>query len=353
MPLCFCSTREKSGERTEAEPRLRLRKVSLWLFSLFPHSLLVEMMLRLSSSARSSLVAGRASAPAAAPLLRAHHAAAAAAVSASPFRQAAVAVRRSRFAVAAAAVPPSSKASSSSPSTPAPSPPSSPSSSSSSSPSSVDSSTPSPPSPAPPPPRFKIHSIAGDGSCLFRALAQGAHYLNASPSSSSSPRFSPEDKAAAAATTSSGGLGGGAGAFSLGAAPPPPAPRLLEGPELLAAGFAARRRICAALVRRRADVEPFLETPFHAYLDSMSAEGTWGGEPELSVAPEALGRPVCVYSRARDVSRSGKRGDLASLFFGDDIVKVREYGVADFEGDVAPICLLFGGLHYDLLIVEV
>ncbi len=351
MPLCFCSTREKSGERTEAEPRLRLRKVSLWLFSLFPHSLLVEMMLRLSSSARSSLVAGRASAPAAAPLPRARHAAAAAAVSASPFRQAAVAVRRSRFAVAAAAVPPSSKASSSSRSTPAP-PPSSPSSSSSSSPSSVDSSTPSPSSPAPPPPRFKIHSIAGDGSCLFRALAQGAHYLNASPSSSSSPRFSPEVKAAAAATTSSGGLGGGAGAFSLGAAPPPPAPRLLEGPDLLAAGFAARRRICAALVRRRADVEPFLETPFHAYLDSMSAEGTWGGEPELSVAPEALGRPVCVYSRARDVSRSGKRGDLASLFFGDDIVKVSEYGVADFEGDVAPICLLFGGLHYDLLIVE-
>ena len=80
----------------------------------------------------------------------------------------------------------------------------------------------------------------------------------------------------------------------------------------------------------------------------MSTEGTWGGEPELSVAPEALGRPVCVYSRARDVSG---RSDLASLFFGDDIVKVSEYGVGDFEG-VAPICLLFGGLHYDLLIVE-
>lgn len=93
----------------------------------------------------------------------------------------------------------------------------------------------------------------------------------------------------------------------------------------------------------------------------MSTEGTWGGEPELSVAPEALGRPVCVYSRARDVSgsRSGSSSgtDLASLFFGDDIVKVSEYGVDGgdglFEGrPVAPICLLFGGLHYDLLIVE-
>ena len=88
----------------------------------------------------------------------------------------------------------------------------------------------------------------------------------------------------------------------------------------------------------------------------MSAEGSWGGEPELSVAPEALGRPVCVYSRARDVSSKGSgkssKRDFASIFFGDDIVKVSEYGVEDFEGDVAPICLLFGGLHYDLLLVE-
>jgi hypothetical protein len=132
----------------------------------------------------------------------------------------------------------------------------------------------------------------------------------------------------------------------------------LEGPALLAAGFATRRKICAALARNREAVEPFLETPFHAYVDAMSTEGTWGGEPELSVAPAALGRPVCVYSRARDVgegggSRGKQQRDLASLFFGDDIVKVSEYGVSDFErGDVAPICLLFGGLHYDLLIVE-
>ena len=104
-----------------------------------------------------------------------------------------------------------------------------------------------------------------------------------------------------------------------------------------------------------------METPFHAYLDAMATEGTWGGEPELSVAPEALGRPVCVYSRARDVSLSNGKsiekggGDfgLSNLFFGDDIVKVSEYGVDGFaEGDVAPICLLFGGLHYDLLLVE-
>ena len=101
-----------------------------------------------------------------------------------------------------------------------------------------------------------------------------------------------------------------------------------------------------------------METPFHAYLDAMSTEGTWGGEPELSVAPEALGRPVCVYSRLRDVSSKGKGGnssksksDFASLFFGDDLVKVSEYGTEEFE-ETAPICLLFGGLHYDLLIVE-
>lgn len=167
-----------------------------------------------------------------------------------------------------------------------------------------------------------------------------------SSSSSSSSKKGP--------TTKSSSNGGGGFSSS---APSPPL--LLEGPDLLAAGFAARRKICAALARNRETIEPFLETPFHAYLDAMSTEGTWGGEPELSVAPEALGRPVCVYSRARDVAgegggRSGSKSssnDLASLFFGDDIVKVSEYGVEDFSG-VAPICLLFGGLHYDLLIVE-
>ena len=126
----------------------------------------------------------------------------------------------------------------------------------------------------------------------------------------------------------------------------------MEGSELLAAGFAVRRKICAALVRNKEEIECFLETPFHAYVDAMSTEGTWGGEPELSVAPEALGRPVCVYSRAGDAANSESRErNFASLFFGGDIVRVSEYGVEDFEG-VAPICLLFGGLHYDLLIVE-
>lgn len=171
--------------------------------------------------------------------------------------------------------------------------------------------------------------------------------MDATSSSSSSPK-GPAAGAETPTTKSSNG-----GGFSSSA----PTPLLLEGPDLLAAGFAARRKICAALARNRETIEPFLETPFHAYLDAMSTEGTWGGEPELSVAPEALGRPVCVYSRARDVSggggRSGKSSsnDFASLFFGDDIVKVSEYGVEDFS-EIAPICLLFGGLHYDLLIVE-
>ena len=309
------------------------------------------MLLRLSSSSRAS--AG-AAAPVTAPLLRrARHtatAAAAAAAGSAPFRPAdaaAFAGKRSQFA--ATAVSPSSSATSSSSSFDGSDP------STSSSPSS---------SPSSPPPRFKIHSIAGDGSCLFRALAQGAHYLDATSYSSSSSPSSKTKKTAAAAVAAATATTSNNGGFSLGALspPPPPPPLLLEGPDLLAAGFAARRKICAALARNREEIEPFLETPFHAYLDAMSTEGTWGGEPELSVAPEALGRPVCVYSRARDVSSSKENGggnsgsnrtDLASLFFGDDIVKVSEYGVGeeDFEG-VAPICLLFGGLHYDLLIVE-
>ena len=147
-------------------------------------------------------------------------------------------------------------------------------------------------------PRFTLVRIPGDGSCLFRALAQGDHALTH----------------------------GGA---------------LLDGAGLLAAGFALRRSICAALTTRRADVEPFLECPFEAYVDAMSLEGTWGGEPELAAAPAVLKRAVCVY----EATARGPLGGVAALR------KVSAYG-ADAHPGVPPVCVLFSGAHYDLLLQQ-
>jgi OTU domain-containing protein 6 len=146
------------------------------------------------------------------------------------------------------------------------------------------------------PPRFTLVRVPGDGSCLFRALAQGDHAL----------------------------ANGGA---------------LLSKTGLLAAGFDVRRRVCAALTARRAETEPFIDCPFPAYVDAMSMEGTWGGEPELAAAPDALRRPVCVY----EATARGPLGGPASLR------KVSAYGVQAYPA-TPPVCLLFSGAHYDLLL---
>jgi hypothetical protein len=162
--------------------------------------------------------------------------------------------------------------------------------------------TSSPTTSSTPTPRFTLVRIptgpAGDGSCLFRALAQGDHALSH----------------------------GGA---------------LLPKAGLLTAGFEVRRRVCAALVRARADIEPFLDCPFPAYIESMSLEGTWGGEPELAAAPAALQRPVCVY----EATARGPLGGVAALR------KVSAYGVDAFPS-TPPVCLLFNGAHYDLLLQD-
>lgn len=149
-----------------------------------------------------------------------------------------------------------------------------------------------------PDPRFALIRIPGDGSCLFRALAQGNHALG----------------------------NGGA---------------LLDRTGLLTAGFDLRRSICAVLTARRSSIEPFLDCPFPAYIESMSLEGTWGGEPELAAAPAALRRPVCVY----EATARGPLGGVAALR------KVSAYGVDRFP-DTPPVCVLFSGAHYDLLLQE-
>ncbi len=53
---------------------------------------------------------------------------------------------------------------------------------------------------------------------------------------------------------------------------------LLGRRELFEAGFDLRREVCAEMVRRREDIEPFIPGVFDAYVSNMSLEGIWGGE---------------------------------------------------------------------------
>ena len=94
-----------------------------------------------------------------------------------------------------------------------------------------------------------------------------------------------------------------------------------------------RKHICSKLRSKQDDISPFLEVPFDQYIDSMSQPSTWGGEPELSVAPECLLRPVDVYM-------NGATGlQVMSSYTSTDC------------GERDPVKVLFNGIgHYDLLI---
>ena len=94
-----------------------------------------------------------------------------------------------------------------------------------------------------------------------------------------------------------------------------------------------RKLICSKLRSKQDDISPFLEVPFDQYIDGMSQASTWGGEPELSVAPECLSRPVDVYM-------NGATG-----------LQVMSSYTSPYCGKSEPVKVLFNGIgHYDLLI---
>ena len=94
-----------------------------------------------------------------------------------------------------------------------------------------------------------------------------------------------------------------------------------------------RQCICSKLQSKQEDISPFLEVPFDQYIKSMSQASTWGGEPELSVAPDCLLRPVEVYM-------NGAVG-----------LQVMSSYTSRSCGQTDPVKVLFNGIgHYDLLI---
>ena len=99
------------------------------------------------------------------------------------------------------------------------------------------------------------------------------------------------------------------------------------------AGAIAPRLCCLlTLQRHKADVEPFLEQPFDSYIQGMRRPSTWAGEPELSVLPHCVKRPVKVWM----VAATGLQ-----LF--------SQYGQDLYSSD--SVNILFNGVgHYDALV---
>ena len=95
---------------------------------------------------------------------------------------------------------------------------------------------------------------------------------------------------------------------------------------------ALRLRCPLSLQRHKADVGPFLEQPFDSYVQSMRRLSTWGGEPELSVLPHCIKRPVKVWMLAAT-------GLQVFSQYGEDLYSSESVNI------------LFNGVgHYDALV---
>lgn len=159
---------------------------------------------------------------------------------------------------------------------------------------------------------FSVYRVTGDGRCMFRALAQGAHLAAQEDAGRHPPQFLSESEETSAAD-------------------------------------ALRGKVCDELERRKDDFAPFIDVDeagsYEAYVSRMRWPGTWGGEPELAVAARLLGRPIAVHMQ---------RG------FGGDLEQVSQYSHVEDGSDSSEksngkepthVPLLFHGAgHYDLLI---
>jgi len=143
---------------------------------------------------------------------------------------------------------------------------------------------------------LRVQKISGDGRCLFRAIAHSDAILTAGA----------------------------------------PGPVLSAAAETRAADD-LRACVVAELRKRADDLSPFIDEDFGSYCSRMARPGTWGGEPELSVAPHCIERPIQVYRRCPG-------GWAKGTLYGE------EYAGGGKGGGVAPAMVLFDGFgHYELL----
>mmetsp|Transcript_41465 Transcript_41465/g.120068 ORF Transcript_41465/g.120068 Transcript_41465/m.120068 type:complete len:228 (-) Transcript_41465:66-749(-) len=156
---------------------------------------------------------------------------------------------------------------------------------------------------------FWVLRVEPDGRCLFRAIAAGV------------------------------ALSSGGNADSAGSADSTAGRRLVAAASNVESADKLRAAVVAELLRRREEVEWFLEEPFDKYVAKMSMPSTWGGEPELLMASHLLGHKLWVWMPGELVDPSKFAGRLVrSASYGDDL------------GDKTIVHLRYSGAHYDLLV---
>lgn len=110
--------------------------------------------------------------------------------------------------------------------------------------------------------------------------------------------------------------------------------RALKLSEEVKAADQLRADVCAQMRSKQDEISPFLEEDFDTYIERMTQQSTWGGEPELSVVPETLGRSVEVYMNGA---------------IGLQVMSTYE----SKHNHQDPVKVLFNGIgHYDLLITD-
>ncbi|KAK3285402.1 hypothetical protein CYMTET_6995 [Cymbomonas tetramitiformis] len=131
--------------------------------------------------------------------------------------------------------------------------------------------------------------VAGDGNCLFRAVAQGA-------------------------AVRSGQL-------------------LLSSHAEGEAAAALRKQSMDELVKRREECEWFIEGDFETYVARMRTSHTWGGEPEILMMTHVLKSPITVVEAASQQA-------------------IAEYG-QEYSDDSKPIIsiLFHQAGHYEALVL--
>ncbi|GFQ00354.1 otu domain-containing protein at3g57810 [Phtheirospermum japonicum] len=96
-----------------------------------------------------------------------------------------------------------------------------------------------------------------------------------------------------------------------------------------------RAQVVEELLKRRKEVEWFMEEEFDVYVKRIQQPYAWGGEPELLMCSHVLRRPISVYMKERSSS---------------SLIKIANYGEEYRRDDENSIDVLFHGYgHYDIL----
>ncbi|XP_048135815.1 OVARIAN TUMOR DOMAIN-containing deubiquitinating enzyme 4-like isoform X2 [Rhodamnia argentea] len=135
--------------------------------------------------------------------------------------------------------------------------------------------------------------IAGDGSCLFRSVIHGA-YLKAgkqSPSESLQKQLADE----------------------------------------------LRAKVADEFVKRRTEIEWFLEGDFDTYVAEMRQPHKWGGEPELLMCSHILQMPITVFMKERFSGRLKIIAEYGREYGTGNSINVLYHSYGHYDALLAPI----------------